>query len=56
VEGKVRARGCETFREFKAAVKEELASVPQRVVTSLYQSIPKRLAIVIRKKGGKTGY
>jgi hypothetical protein len=26
------------------------------VITSLYQSIPKRLAIVIRKKGGKTGY
>jgi transposase len=56
VEGKVRARGCETFQEFMAAVKEELASVPQKVITSLYQSIPKRLAIVIRKKGGKTGY
>jgi transposase len=56
VEGKVRARGCKTFGEFKAAVKEELASVPDKLITSLYQSIPKRLAIVIRKKGGKTGY
>ena len=56
VETRVRARGCETFLEFKAAVKEELASVPQRVITNLYQSMGKRLAIVIEKKGGKTGY
>jgi transposase len=56
VEGKVRSRGCETFEDFKAAVKEELASVQKKVITNLYQSIPKRLATVIRKKGGKTGY
>lgn len=56
VEAKVMARGCETFEEFTEAVKQEVASVPKGVLANLYKSIPKRLAEVIERKGGMTGY
>lgn len=56
VDREVRAKGCKTFAEFKAAVREVVKSVPKSMLTNLYKSIPKRLAEVIRVKGGRTGY
>lgn len=55
VQQRVNARGCATFEEFKAAVLEELAAVPQQVLTNLYASMPKRLAIVLQRGGDKCG-
>lgn len=55
-QAKVNARGCKTFEEFKDAVISELKSVPKAYIASLYKSIPKRIAAVIEKEGGKTKY
>lgn len=56
VQQKVNAMGCATFEEYAAAVKEELAAVPQQVLTNLYASMPNRLAIVMQRGGDKCGY
>lgn len=56
VQRRVNARGCDSFDSFKSAVQEELRSIPKRMLTALIDSMPKRLAEVIRKKGGKTKY
>ena len=56
VQGRVNARGCSTFEQFKQAVIDELASVPQRHISNLYRSMPKRLQICISREGGRTGY
>jgi hypothetical protein len=56
VQGRVNARGCSTFEQFKQAVVEELAGVPKRVINNLYSSMPKRLEVCISREGGRTGY
>lgn len=55
-QARVNARGCKTFDAFKDAVISELKAVPQAYIASLYKSIPKRIASVIEKEGGKTKY
>lgn len=56
VDAKVQAKGCNSFKEFKEAVLEELKNVPKDVVRSLYGSMSKRIAAVVLEKGGKTKY
>lgn len=56
VEARVNARGCNTFDEFKAAVIEELQSLPKAFLSRLYMSMHKRLAKVISRGGDKCGY
>jgi hypothetical protein len=56
VQRKVHARGCSTFEQFKQAVIDELAAVPQRYISNLYTSMPKRLMAVINNKGDRTRY
>lgn len=56
VQRRVYAKGCKTFDQFKTAVLEEMASVPQQVLAHLYTSMPKRIARVIETGGGKTKY
>jgi hypothetical protein len=43
VDAKLKARVCRNAAEFQQAVVEELASVPQAVISKLFQSLPKRL-------------
>lgn len=56
VQCRVHRRGCKTFEEFKAAVFQEMASVPPRMLKNLFNSMPKRIAGVIKTGGGKTKY
>jgi hypothetical protein len=56
VQGKVNARGCKTFDTYKAVVLAELRGVPKSMLTNLFASMPKRLAVCIKAKGGKTTY
>ena len=56
VQRKVNARACSTFEEFKQAVIEELAGVPQKHISKLYTSMPKRLEEVISRQGDRTRY
>lgn len=56
VDGKVQQLGCKTFDEFKTAVLDTLQSVPAAYLTSLYDSMPRRMAKVIERSGDKTGY
>lgn len=56
VQAKVDAQGCKTFEEFKQAVLDGIKAVPQSMISNLYSSVPKRLALVLDKAGEKTGY
>jgi hypothetical protein len=56
VQRKLNARGCKTWAEFKAAVGQELRSVPQRMIDSLYKSMDKRMEAVIEAGGARTRY
>jgi hypothetical protein len=56
VQGKVNARGCKTFAEFKKAVLAELKAVPKDMLKNLLNSMPNRLAECLKKKGGMTKY
>jgi DDE superfamily endonuclease len=48
--------GCTSLEEFKAAVLAKLAAVPKATLTQLYNSLHKRMALVIENGGGSTGY
>ena len=56
VQRRVDAMPCKTFESFCAAVRNELASVPQKVISRLYASMGPRLKKVIEKGGARTGY
>lgn len=56
VQREVDAMGCKDFDSFKQAVLLRLRSVPKQVLTNLYASMPKRMALVIERDGDKTGY
>lgn len=56
VQRQVDAKGCKTFDEFKEAVVSELARVPKKMIDNLYASMPGRIAKVIERDGGKSGY
>lgn len=56
VQARVNAKGCKTFAEFKAAVRQELRDIPKAMLSALIDSVPRRLAEVVRQKGGKIRY
>lgn len=56
VGAKVQAQGHTSFEAFKQAVIKELEAVPTSVLQSLYNSMPKRIAQVIKLDGDKTKY
>ena len=56
VQAKVDELGCKSFEDFRKAVHGQFAAVPLSMLTNLYKSMPKRMAIVLGKGGGKTKY
>jgi hypothetical protein len=56
VHGKVQARGCTSFAEFKAAVMEELMDVPKSMLSNLCASMKERVKVVMQSGGDKTQY
>lgn len=56
VDAEVNKKGCKDFEAYKQAVVHTLKSVPQSLLTSLYASMPKRMARVLERDGDKTGY
>jgi hypothetical protein len=56
VQAKVNGLGCKTFEEFKQAVMREVQAVPKVVLTNLFKSMGKRMAMVISTGGDKTKY
>lgn len=56
VQAKVDRMGCKTFEDFQQAVIETLAKVPKKMCSNLVDSMQRRLALVIEREGGKTGY
>lgn len=55
VQARVNEKGCKTFEEFKAAVKNQIAAVPRTMIAKLYKSLSSRMALVIDNEGGLTG-
>lgn len=55
-QSKVNARGCKTFDEFKAAVKEEWSNITTDMAAKYMSSIPKRLKDCLETKGKMTKY
>jgi hypothetical protein len=55
-QAEVNKKGCATFEEFHQAVLDTVQSVPQSHLANLYASMPKRIARVISREGGKSGY
>lgn len=53
VQRKVNAAGCKTFAAFKAEVEKELKAIPKGTLKKLIDSMPHRLAEVIRLGGGR---
>jgi hypothetical protein len=49
-------KGYTTFDAFRSGVIQELESIPQSMLHNLIKSMPKRMAEVIEKGGGKTRY
>lgn len=56
VQRRVNEKGCATFAEFKAEVERQMSSIPKSMLTALIDSMPRRLAEVVRLGGGKTKY
>ena len=56
IQGRVNQMGCKSFEDFKEAVLQEVASVPQLMLNNLYKSLPKRMAKAIEFEGDKTKY
>lgn len=52
----VRNRQPETIRELRVTLLEEWGNIPQRAVANCVQSLPRRMAEVIRARGGNTRY
>lgn len=53
---KLDARGCKSFKEFRAAVEIEVKAIPTDYFSKLVGSMPTRMAECIRLEGGKTRY
>ena len=56
MDAEVNKLGCKTFKEYKAALSKLAREIPQADIKNLYASMPERLALVIERNGGKTGY
>jgi transposase len=56
VDAKVAAMGCKTLDEYKTAVTETFLNIPRSMLRNLFDSIPRRLNLVIQRGGDKCGY
>lgn len=56
VQRRVDLRGCNTFEEFKAAVREELKNIPAKMLKTLVESMKRRLDACEKAKGQRTKY
>lgn len=56
VDAQVAKKGCKTFSEFCAEVRNTFDSIPREMLENLYASIPRRLEACINLDGAKTGY
>jgi len=56
VDGRVQARGCSSFEEFKKAVLEELMAIPKSTLVKLSKSMKDRLERVVKKGGDRISY
>lgn len=56
MDAKIQAEGCKDFKAFKASLKKIGKEIPKSMLKNLYASMPKRLALVMEREGGKTGY
>ena len=56
VQRRLNARGCKTWAAFKRAVGQEMQGVPQTLINSLYDSMPRRMEAVIEAGGARTKY
>ena len=56
MEAEVDSLGCKSFNAYSEAVLRQLATAPRTLLRSLVNSMPRRMAEVIRLKGGKTKY
>ena len=56
IDWQVQRRGEGTFEAFKAAVREELANIPKRMLHNLVKSMGKRMKLVIEKGGQRIKY
>lgn len=56
VQRRVDLRGCDTFEEFKAAVREELRNIPAKMLKNLVRSMNRRLDACEEAKGQRTKY
>jgi transposase-like protein len=52
----VNEMGCKSFEEFKQAVITTIKTYPQNKITNLYNSLQRRLELVLANSGGKTRY
>ena len=56
LQGKMEAKGCSTFQEFKSELENVAKAVPTSYFKKLVLSMPKRMAKCVALEGGKTGY
>ena len=56
IQSRVNAEGCHTFQEFSKAIDKATTEVPQAMRVKLYNSMKKRLDVVLKKAGGPSGY
>jgi hypothetical protein len=56
VDRRVNEKGCSTFEEYKQEVRTQFAAYPRSMLTSLYNSMPKRLEEVIKEGGRRIKY
>jgi hypothetical protein len=56
VQSIVNGMGCKSFEEFKQAVITTIKTYPQHKITNLYNSLQRRMQLVLDSSGGKTKY
>ena len=56
VDRRVNEKGCSTFEEYKQEVRTQFAAYPRSMLTSLYNSMPKRLEEVFKEGGRRIKY
>ena len=56
VDRQVAKKGCKTFDEFRQEVDRMFESVPRDMLKNLYDSVPRRLQLVLENDGAGTGY
>lgn len=56
VQGQVDALGCKTFEEYKQAVRDHIKKLPKSYFIALFNSMPGRIAKVIKTRGGRIDY